>query len=641
MRAAQLPSQSGFNAVVYTNIFYFIIVFSLFSLYSPREFPAFSRFESVCCVVLSYPLFYFLVCYFFRRLENKISFESARGHVFSTLHGRVITNCTVAAVGFYSVFVYFFDMKYYLVRIPLLNSSEVALNAAGITLFFLFLLIIWTCAYASYRSYYDTTISLQGYIGSHLRLNVSIIIPWFLFSLIMDMFRLLPETVSAHVLQNTVSGYILFGCMMIALACFFPWILVRVWKCTSMPPGGVRLGIERFCRDADFRCGDIFLWDLFDGKLITAGVLGFARKFRYLLISPALIDILDRDELEAVVAHEIGHVKCRHMIFYLVFAAGYMIFAYAFFNSVYFGLLSQDVFFDIFITAEGMLRPQFYIIPGLVFLGFLLVYFRFLFGVFSRNFERQSDAYAVKIKGTAGAIIRSLEKIALVGSHSKTAPNWHHYSIQERIDFLKKCDEDRNAIRRHDKKVVRMIAGYLVVLIALVAGVYGLNRSVLGRSELQLIQKVVERKLELDTENPALHFILGNIYYEKRLYFKAEQEYIRTLALQPNEPEVLNNLAWLYATAEDETARNPGKALELSLVAARIDSSPHILDTLAESYFVNGYYLEAVETIKKAIRKKPENMIYYKEQMQKFMKSLRMQNRQKEYDRPGSGFISL
>lgn len=603
---------------MFTTIFYFIIVFSLFSFYETQGIPALSPVEAVLCVLAVYACFISFTGIRFRRFALRYALGAARAETFSTAHAAVINQCMVYAVILYALFIYILDIKYFITAMPVLAKSSTAQNMIGLLLFFIFLIIIWCSAFPSYRSVYNTGSTLPGYLASHLRLNGSIVAPWLIFTLALDMIDALPAPVAALFKQNEAVNsavlLLLFGMMGV----LFPWLLVRIWNCRPLPDSFLRKRLEDFCRASSFTYTDILVWDLFDGKLITAGVLGFVRKIRYLLISPTLLEILNEEELEAVIAHEIGHVKKRHMLFYLIFVMGYMLFSYVFFTITYFGMLSQDLFFNIFIGSGGKLTTGFSLISMAVLIFFLLVYFRVIFGSFSRNFERQADGYALHCTGTGAGIISSLEKIAAAGSHSRTAPNWHHFSIQERIDHIRGCETNRDLLRRHDKKVSRMVTAYIATLLVLGCFLYFMNNSVLNQSELNLIQKIAEKKIEAEPDNPSLHFLLANIYYEKKLFEDAEKQYLITLNLKPNEPEALNNLAWLYATAEDRRFRKPQEALKLSFMAAELDPQPHILDTLAESYFINGYYTEAIETIKIAISKKPSDMTYFEKQLKKF-----------------------
>jgi tetratricopeptide (TPR) repeat protein len=77
----------------------------------------------------------------------------------------------------------------------------------------------------------------------------------------------------------------------------------------------------------------------------------------------------------------------------------------------------------------------------------------------------------------------------------------------------------------------------------------------------------------------------------------------------------------LYATAEDRYFRNPARALDLAKAAASLLEEPHILDTLAQCYFVNGQYVKALETAQHALRLARENRTYYQEQVEKFRKA--------------------
>jgi hypothetical protein len=55
--------------------------------------------------------------------------------------------------------------------------------------------------------------------------------------------------------------------------------------------------------------------------------------------------------------------------------------------------------------------------------------------------------------------------------------------------------------------------------------------------------------------------------------------------------------------------------------AAALKPIPHILDTLAESYYVNGLHEKAVVTIKEALAMQPQDRAYYESQLKKFEKA--------------------
>jgi tetratricopeptide (TPR) repeat protein len=84
---------------------------------------------------------------------------------------------------------------------------------------------------------------------------------------------------------------------------------------------------------------------------------------------------------------------------------------------------------------------------------------------------------------------------------------------------------------------------------------------------------------------------------------KAAALYEQIIAQDPNQFAILNNLGMLYATARDDSVRNPQKALEYARRAAEIDSFQHVesYDTLACAQAAAGNFAEAQRLEKKAV----------------------------------------
>lgn len=241
-----------------------------------------------------------------------------------------------------------------------------------------------------------------------------------------------------------------------------------------------------------------------------------------------------------------------------------------------------------------------------------------------RNFERQADIYVYALLDSAKPLISSLKKIAVTSGQPPDKPNWHHFSIKERIDYLKKCESDRKWITRHDSKVKKSIAAYLVGIL-LIGGVgYHISFGETGKKlSTHFLEKILQKEIEKTPDNPTLFSMLGDIYYSKNNYEETIKAYERSINLEPDNPQVLNNLAWLYATCDEKGFRDPEKALVYAEKAARMKTAPHILDTLAESYYVNGKYKAAVSAEMRALALAKKGRSYYEGQLKKFRKAAR------------------
>ncbi|MDW8364702.1 MAG: PQQ-binding-like beta-propeller repeat protein, partial [Abditibacteriales bacterium] len=149
-------------------------------------------------------------------------------------------------------------------------------------------------------------------------------------------------------------------------------------------------------------------------------------------------------------------------------------------------------------------------------------------------------------------------------------------------------------------------------------------RSLKAYLELEAVLEAQGKKFipaEMMPQEAALVAALADTYLQREQFAKAIAEYRRALEMDPQAAGVYNNLAWLYATCKDEKLRNPQEALRLALKAVELaPRSAPILDTLAEAYYVNQRYNEAIDAITQAISLDPHNA-FYRAQLAKFKKA--------------------
>ena len=606
---------------MYGNFIYFILALLIYLTYQPPEDPALGAGESLLLFALLAAAFTWGVRSLFRRVERRLG-QTGFAELDARFH-RLQLRSSVLAVAIFTLDIYALNLPAFAQELPLLSRWPTLQALVFLLLFMGYLSLVWGCAFDTYRMLYQPQFTRRDYIGSNISFSAPILLPWLLMSGIADLIDALPLPGVKALLATAEGQTVYFATFLTLVAVAGPVMIKTFWRCRPLTPGRQRERIDRLCRSAGMAYRDILYWPLFGGRMVTAGVMGLIRRFRYILVTPSLLSLLAPEEIDAVIGHEIGHIKKKHLLFYLLFFAGFLVLAY----------LASDVAVYAMIFAEPLWRLVQHsgvnpgmavsIVRSVATIGVFLIYFRYVFGYFMRNFERQADAYVFTLFESAAPLIATFHKIALTSGQPADRPNWHHYSIRERIDFLSRCERDRRWVRRHDVRVRRAIALYLSGL-ALLAGLgYQLNLGTMGaRLGDHLIAAVIRQEIERSPENPSLYALLGDLSYRRQEFAEVKQAYEKSLALKPDQPQVLNNLAWLLATSADERLRDPPRALALALRAAELEESAYVFDTLAESYFINGMAAEAVAAGERALALAKGDRSHYEAQLRRFLQAL-------------------
>ncbi|MFH4964176.1 M48 family metallopeptidase [Gaetbulibacter sp. M235] len=219
---------------------------------------------------------------------------------------------------------------------------------------------------------------------------------------------------------------------------FYAKLIVPIFnKQTPLETGNLRDKISEYAQTVGFKLDKIFVID--GSKRSTkanAYFSGFGSEKRVTLYD-TLINDLDDDEIVAVLAHEVGHYKKKHIIFNLftsIMLTGIMLY-----------VLSLFISNPILSNALGVETPSFHI--GLIAFGLFYSPISEITGLimnlFSRKFEYQADDYA-KNTYKAEPLITSLKKLSK-NSLSNLTPHpayvFMHYShptLLERITNLRK-----------------------------------------------------------------------------------------------------------------------------------------------------------------------------------------------------------
>jgi STE24 endopeptidase len=131
---------------------------------------------------------------------------------------------------------------------------------------------------------------------------------------------------------------------------------------------------------------------------------GFGR-FRKIVLFDTLISQLEEPELEAVLAHEIGHYKLRHIPKMLIGSATGLLVAFFLVAK----LAELPWFYRAFGFEAGSIAPAFLLFSLLS--GIFTFWLSPLFNWISRRFEFQADRYAAKVMTEANSLIAALRKL--------------------------------------------------------------------------------------------------------------------------------------------------------------------------------------------------------------------------------------
>lgn len=530
-----------------------------------------------------------------------------------------VSRLSLAALVLFAVNIYGFRVNHLLSDVAIFQWVPTLGALLFLGLFLFYLILIWNFAYQIQRRFFTDSLTKKNFILSNVAFCLPAMLPWFFLSLLADCLGLLPFD-GLNRFLNSMAGevtYILF--FVIAISVFGPVLIQRLWGCRPLAPGVDRQRIEKTCQLAGLKYRDILAWNLFGGGMITAGVMGIVGRFRYILVTPALLACLDDDEIQGVILHEIGHVYHRHMLFYLFFFAGFIACNFVFFEPLMLMVYLINPLYDGAAFLGLSQNTAHAAITCLILVGLFVLYFRFVFGLFMRHFERQADLHIFRYTDSPSALISTFYKIASLSRQSIDKPNWHHFSIGRRIGFLEKCRMNPGLIQDHHRKVKKMIAGYVLAVGVIFFLGYSVSYGGLNTSfDRFVVGKILSRQLALNPDNSDLYVQVGDFYYDDRKYEKAMVAYENVLKIDPVNVHALNNLAWLLATCPDKAFRNAPRALDLARRAVDLQKEAYILDTYAEALYLNNYKRQALAAAKQALKISTKRKQYYEDRVTRF-----------------------
>jgi Zn-dependent protease with chaperone function len=279
-----------------------------------------------------------------------------------------------------------------------------------------------------------------------LRLQILLaLVPILMIMALRELIEVLAQNYAPLDLRDDIQHFSTLA-MAVSIFLFAPLIARSVLDVRPIAPGPLRQSLLDVCTRHRVKARELLIWNT-NGTMINAAVMGLIGPLRYVMITDALLESLPEEQVRAVMAHEIGHVRRRHMPWLVVclmaaFAvAGVIIIAPLW-------VLESNGW-----TADQQAMNAAGIAAG----GAQLAIGLLLFGWVCRRFERQADTFAVqhlsgmndaKATGTSGnaglsvqadavhAMCDALESIARLNTINIHRPSWRHGSIAWRMNYL-------------------------------------------------------------------------------------------------------------------------------------------------------------------------------------------------------------
>lgn len=323
-----------------------------------------------------------------------------------------------------------------------------------------------TVYYQTRRSIYNKT--------NEVRLMLPLAAPFVILTALVEVLQYLPSSALAIFEASDGSLWKPIAAWGLLLVLFFGLLLiimppttVWMWGCRSLPRGELRSRLEALCARASFRCADLKTWTVLDHSL-TAAILGILPRFRYVLFTKRLLDEFAPEQIEAILAHEIGHHYHKHLLFYPVILLGGSL-AITAFSSLWLRFGSPQIVFLERYYPSVLWSPLEYFIVFAACAAIFGLYFRYVFGFFSRLCERQADLHVFHVGLDPDHLIGALDEVGIRSGYSHDTPSWHHYSIKERMDFLTGAKQNCRLVTRHHHRVKLFIFIFMILLLTSVA----------------------------------------------------------------------------------------------------------------------------------------------------------------------------
>ena len=264
---------------------------------------------------------------------------------------------------------------------------------------------------------------------------VTIVVGTFLLSAILLMLRYAGKT------WWIWAWAVLLGFQLL-MTILYPTVIAPLFnKFTLLEDSDLKDGIEKLAEREDLNVEGIFQMDATKRTRHTNAYFSGLGKAKRIVLFDSLIQSHSKDEILAILAHEIGHLKKNHIKKHLA--------VISLVSLLLFYMASKLLTWNAMYESFGFSNMPLYV--GLFLVGILwepLSYFLSPMGMaISRRFEREADFYSLGVLKTARHLSTALKKMArenlsnLRPHHLYVWFNYSHPPLLERIKYLEASEK--------------------------------------------------------------------------------------------------------------------------------------------------------------------------------------------------------
>jgi STE24 endopeptidase len=224
---------------------------------------------------------------------------------------------------------------------------------------------------------------------------------------------------------------VFFFLFQISVAQLFPTLILPIfYKLRPFSNDELHNRLNKLVEKCGYKMSGVFSFDLSrETRKANAALTGLGRA-RKIIISDTLLENFSNDEIEVVLAHELGHLVKHHMMRGIIVSAVV-------------SLIGFYIMAQIYSAYAAMMHIPDYDLAAIPLLAFVMTIFGIiampLGNFYSRRIEHEADLFALETTGMRNEFAESMRKFGKLNLTPENPPAWiekiffSHPSIGARI----------------------------------------------------------------------------------------------------------------------------------------------------------------------------------------------------------------